>query len=500
MKNKMLLLAFAIVVAIIALVPVMDQDDDTKDFVIIHTGDIHGYIDGGDSKGFSTVKVLKEMYEQQGKTVFLVDVGDFYSGNAGTIIDENYAMYPMSKVGYDIATIGNHEFDRGIDHFKDTSSLLGFPIICSNLVDENGDSVFEEYRILEKDGIRVGFFGLISPELPKTQSISQIDGTRVTDPVDAAERMVSVLKGEGVDAVVLLSHLGFGNRFPITSDQLCHQVDGIDLCINGHSHTTMENGEFLKDDFVLEESDTWFCDSGEYLTYIGVTSRIDDRYESVLYRGDVLHDDDVDAEVMGSLRRAEGAGSVYLTTTEVELGRFNNDRTEHGQSKLFANYYKGLSDDIEIGLVNTGMFQLRMGPGTEITVKDAFDSIPYYGDVYKFGIEGKELRYQTELMLIEGANIFCFPEYSDNVHIVWDPDRPAGDRITSFTVNGEELDPDRTYVLCSISFVFDYCFTLSEDHLIENMGDRTQSVKDCFSSKDPITEEHLGPDRYEIVG
>ena len=104
------------------------------------------------------------------------------------------------------------------------------------------------------------------------------------------------------------------------------------------------------------------------------------------------------------------------------------------------------------------------------------------------------------VMLIEGANIFCFPEYSDNVHIVWDPDRPVGDRIISFTVNGEELDPDRTYVLCSISFVFDYCFTLSEDHLIENMGDRTQSVKDCFSSNDPITEEHIGPDRYEIVG
>lgn len=261
----------------------------------------------------------------------------------------------------------------------------------------------------------------------------------------------------------------------------------------------MENGEFLKDDIVLEKSGTWFCDTGEYLTYIGVTSRIDERYDSVLYRGEVLHDDDVDAAVTESLMRAEVAGAEYLTTTEVELDRFNNDRAEHGQSKLFANYFRDLSDDIEIGLINASMFQLRMEPGTEITVKHAFDSIPYYGDVYKFGLEGKEIRHYTEL-LIEDANVFRFLVYSDNVHIVWDPNRPAGDRIISFTVDGAELDPDRTYVLCSISFVFDYCFELSYDHLLENKGDLTQSVRDCFSSHDPITEELLGPDRYEIVG
>lgn len=499
MKNGLLIFALAVVVITLFLAPAIDQDDDNKDFVIIHTGDTHGYIDGGDSKGFSSVKALKEMYEQQGKTVFVVDVGDFYSGNAGTIIDEYYAMYPMAAVGYDIGTIGNHEFDHGINHFRDISDTLGFPIICSNLVDEEGNSMFEEYRIVEKNGIRIGLFGLISPELTKIQNISQLDGTKVTDPVEAAERMVSILKGEDVDAIVLLSHLGFGNRFPITSDQLCHQVEGIDLCINGHSHTPMEHGVFLKDDIDLEESDTWFCDSGEYLSYIGVTTRSGDTYDSVLYKGDVLHDEDVDAVVLESLMRAEVAGSVYLTTTEVGLVKCNYDRSEGGQSKLFANYYKGLSDDVDIGLINMSSFQASIGAGSDITVRMAFDSIPYYGNVYKFSIDGRELRYQTELMFLDDANIFCFPEYSDNVHIQWDPNRPEGNRIVSFTIDGEELDPDRTYILCSISFVFDYCFGLSSDHLIENMGDFTQSVRDCFSSYDLITEEHLGPDRYEVV-
>ena len=500
MKSGLLIFTLIAVFIAIILTPTVVTDYDNKDFVIIHTGDVHGYIDGDASKGLSTVKALKEKYEAQGKTVFLVDVGDFYSESACTIIDEYYAMYPMCEVGYDIATVGNHEFDRGIDHFRDISPMLGFPMICSNLVDKEGNSMFEEYRIIEKNGIKVGFFGLISPELPKTQTISQLCGTRVIDPVEAAERMVTILKGENVDAIVLLSHLGFGNRFPITSDQLCSQVEGIDLCINGHSHTPMEHGTFIKDDFVLEDSDTWFCDSGEYLSYIGVTTRYDGTYDSLLYSGEVLSDEDVDAAVRDSYMRTETAGNVYLTTTEVDLGKYNFNRDEHGQSKLFANYYKSLSDDIEIGLVNVGMFQVSMGAGTEITVKHAFNSIPYYGDVYKFTMDGRELRYQTELMLIEGANIFCFPEYSDNVHIQWDPNRSAGDRIVSFTVNGEELDSDRTYVLCSISFVFDYYFGLPSDHIIENMGDRTQSVKDCFSSCDPITEEQIGPDRYEMIG
>ena len=178
MKNGLLMFTLAIVVFAIILMPTMYSDEDSKDFVIIHTGDTHGYIDGGDSKGFSSVKALKDMYEQQGRTVFVVDVGDFYSGNAGTIIDEYYAMYPMAAVGYDIGTIGNHEFDHGINHFREISDTLGFPIICSNLVDEEGNSMFEEYRVVEKNGIRIGFFGLISPDLQRSRTSRRWMGQR----------------------------------------------------------------------------------------------------------------------------------------------------------------------------------------------------------------------------------------------------------------------------------------------------------------------------------
>lgn len=473
-------------------------DADRPGFVIVHTGDTHGYIGNDGSLGLSTVKALRESYEAKGNIVFTVDAGDFYSGNAYTIMDHDFVIDPINKVGYDVMTLGNHEFDNGIYEFKAVMDKLGCPVICSNLVDENGDSLFEEYVIIEKQGLRLGFFGLITPSLDNILVEAQLCGTRVTDPVEAAERMVSVLKKEGVDAVILLSHLGVGEPGIVTSDHVCRMVSGIDLCVNGHSHTPMEHGKCLDPSIVLEESDTWLCDAGEYLETIGIVTKDSHGFDSILYSDSPIPDPVVDKAVDESYERVVEKGRTYLTTSEVFLDSYFGTTHEHSLSKLTTNFYQTLADT-DFCLINLGSFIQPVNEG-EVTYKDALDAIPYANFVYRFHLTGSEMLALTErICLSDNVYPYNFLEFSDNVAVLWDPSAEEGQRIVSFTVHGEKLDPERTYHVCTTLYTMRNVLGLSDDHLDEYVGTQVENTIYSFTLWDPITLDVLGPNRYTVV-
>ena len=331
MRSARLVAIVAIIIVAILALTYVTRDGDDGSLVILHSNDTHCHYDEG--LGLSTLKALKDSMKSKGDTVFVVDAGDFLQGATyGTITQGRSSVDVMNSVGYDVGIPGNHEFDFGFPVLLERASALNYPLICANLSYPDGKSVFPEYVVLEKKGVKVGFFGLLTPDVAISVKAGSMGDAIVTDPVEAASRMVSLLRGMGVDKVVAIGHIGLEST-TITSDRICDRVHGIDLFIDGHSHTAMENGK--AEGFDLIPGDTVIASTGGHCTSFGIVKMNGGKTEASLYKGEPLRDAQVDEAVRKVREECSAVLGTSIATSEIFLDGEKNDvrtKDEHGGS------------------------------------------------------------------------------------------------------------------------------------------------------------------------
>ena len=221
-----------------------------QEVVILHTNDTHSQLEPYKEKdGSMRGGVLRRMefVEQERKgdaPVFLFDAGDFSQGTPYYNLFEGYPEISfMNRMGYDAATLGNHEFDEGTQHLAERLKTAQFPVVCCNYTIDNPDlaAQIKPYTIIERNGIKMGVFGVVLQldGLLATEHI--MDTIHYIDAVEASREVVKELKKQNCDMIVCLSHLGFGpddvapDR-PMCDTVLARQVQDIDLIIGGHTH------------------------------------------------------------------------------------------------------------------------------------------------------------------------------------------------------------------------------------------------------------------------
>ena len=492
-KIAILIVAAVCVIAALAIAYHTSDDSGSKDFIIIHTGDTHGRIGDDDGTlGFSTAKVLAERYEEQGYAVFTVDLGDFMGGNNLLYVTEGeYAILPMNKVGYDVITIGNHEFDYSVDVMAEQLSRLDSAVICSNLFYPNGEPVLKQYEIIEKKGVRIGFFGLLT-QFVNTKTPDIRGDLYVGDPIESAREMVGVLKGKGVDAIVLLSHLGIGDAYVPSSDYVCSVVEGIDICINSHSHTPMEHGKFIESSWPIIPSSTFIADVGCYSKYVGITSCISGVCDGILYKGEKLDDADVDAVVREVHDKAIERGNETVSSTELDLtGYYDVGGGKENDIGKFCLNYAILLADADLAMFSVDTFGAGIAKG-DISEFEALAAFPNAGKILTCRITGQELADYIVRNLREGGGPDML-EFSDNVRVYTDD---AGREVRSITIDGEELDRSRTYIGTTSIYALKQLFGLSEDRIVENLWSQKELFLGVLIACAPIKEDMLGGDRY----
>jgi len=225
--------------------------DQRTHLVILHTNDTHSRIDpfpddGGRNAGLGGVarrSALINDIREEHEHVLLLDSGDIFQGTPYfNFFDGELEFKAMSKMEYDVATLGNHEFDNGVSGFMDVLPFADFAFISANY-DVHGSPLEPHvipYTSRTFDGLKVGLFGLgiafdglVLPSLHK--------GVTYQDPVGVAREMVQQLRGDGCDLIVCLSHLGYRYRSERPSDvRIAEQVEGIDLILGGHTHTFLD--------------------------------------------------------------------------------------------------------------------------------------------------------------------------------------------------------------------------------------------------------------------
>lgn len=220
--------------------------------VILHSNDVHGAIDL-----YAAMASLKADYEAQGAEVILADAGDYSQGTVYVSVHKGAdAVTMMNATGYDVATIGNHEFDYGYAQLAENMKAAKFKVLCADVLDADGKTIFDANTIIEKGGVKIGFFGLETPEAQTKANPKLIEGLKFLAGKDGkelyacADAQVKALKEQGADLVVCLSHLGIdGSSEPYTSYDLAANVEGIDFIIDGHSHSVITagpNGEAIQ--------------------------------------------------------------------------------------------------------------------------------------------------------------------------------------------------------------------------------------------------------------
>lgn len=218
---------------------------------ILHTNDTHSNIDpfpenharypgkGGVARRYEIIQKIRSEEEN----VLLLDAGDIFQGTPyfnkfGGILE----MKLMTKLGYDVATMGNHDFDGGMDGFVKAQEFADFPFVCSNYEFGNTpiDGHTEDFKIIKKGGVKIGIFG-VGVELKGLVPDDKYGETVYLDPIEVANDRAAKLKKKGCDLIICLSHLGYEYGSDKISDRvLAKKTRGIHLIIGGHTHTFLE--------------------------------------------------------------------------------------------------------------------------------------------------------------------------------------------------------------------------------------------------------------------
>ena len=230
-----------------------------KQLVILHTNDTHSTIfpvkqniDDKEIAGrggyLRRVNMLKEQ-RQQHPDLLLFDSGDFSQGSGYyTLFKGEVEIGLMNQMGYDAVTIGNHEFDFGLDNLARIFRMANFPIVCSNY-DCKGtvlEGLVKPYITLKRNGVKIGVFAL-SPALKGLVFDGNCQGITYLDPAETAQKYIDILlKQEKCDIVICISHLGW-KESEYTDEMLLKGIEGCDLVLGGHTHTYMKQLEYAPD-------------------------------------------------------------------------------------------------------------------------------------------------------------------------------------------------------------------------------------------------------------
>lgn len=231
-----------------------------KHLTILHTNDVHSYIDpfppnhpkNPNMGGVSRRAALIETIRKENPNVLLLDAGDIFQGTPYfNFYGGELEFKLMSMMGYDAATMGNHDFDNGIEGFYSQLPHARFEFVSSNYDFKNTilDGHVKPYRVFDKDGIKVGVFGL-GIALDGLVDKKNYKETVYLDPISVSQDMVKILKEEKkCDLVICLSHLGYRYKDEpqrICDLQLASVTQGIDLIIGGHTHTFLDKPTVVK--------------------------------------------------------------------------------------------------------------------------------------------------------------------------------------------------------------------------------------------------------------
>ena len=429
---------------------------------IVHTNDIHGHLEEQEAvwidkyfppevgNGYCAPYVINDFRktaEEKGYIFLLLDAGDLFQGTPiGDFSDGRVMIDYFNYMNYDYIAIGNHDFDRGYWIIDTLRNRTDIPFLSGNLYVKKGDSLTNfaiPYVIFERKGIKIGIFSVITQYLKGQVPPKFLDSIIVEKEIPEVRKLVSKIR-DSVDILIGLTHVGVRH-----DRRIADSVPGIDIIVGGHSHTGIREPE---------ERGPWntiIVQTYGHLTTVGFLDVVYDTEakEIIGYRGyltDLLEEkyplDDSMKKIITKYK-----SKVEKGFNEV-IGEVKNDLTRAGFSECTSGDL--ITDamrkrfNADVGIHNSGGTRgdIEAGP---VTYKDVYKMIPFENYCVILKVKGDVLKEIFEISVNGHHAIFQI----SGAKIVYDPEKPIGNRIIECYVEGKPLNPDSVYTIVTNSFL-----------------------------------------------
>ena len=469
----------------------------TQDVVVLFTSDVHCGVDQG--FGYAGLAAVRDNLAKTNH-VLLVDNGDSIQGEPiGTMTTGASNIELMNAVGYDIATIGNHEFDYGMDRFLELTKKANFPYISANFM-HNDELVFAPYVIKEFDGVKIAFVGITTPKTTTSSTPKYFQDetgkfvyTFCQDETGeklyaAVQKAVDDARAEGAAYVVAMAHLGIeGESAPWMSTDVIANTTGINALLDGHSHSILEQEKVKNKDG--EEVLLAACGTKlQAIGYLRISAK-DGSMATGLYKWDTSNavslpdliglDNEVATKVneaMDTLNEklgevvAKSAVDLVISDPETDVRIVRTAETNLGD--LCADAYRDQSG-ADIAFVNGGGIRVKIAAG-DITLNDILKVHPFGNALCVVEATGQQildaLEWGSRVVPEETGGFLQVSGLTYEIHTYIESSCTADEnglftgvageyRVKNVKVGGEDLDVNKTYTLAC------------HDYLLKNAGD-----------------------------
>lgn len=467
----------------------------TGDIIILYTSDVHCGIDKG--FGYAGLKAVRDSFEAKGYETILVDNGDAIQGELiGSASKGEDIIELMNEINYDLAIPGNHEFDYEADQFMDLGEMAQFPYISCNL-NKDGKLLFDPYIIKEAAGKKIAFVGVTTPTtiMESTPAFFMNDeGEYIYDFMggDNGEKLykavqdsVDAARAEGADIVILMGHLGNSlSASPWSGQEVIANTYGIDVLIDGHSHDEEQNS--LKNKNGEDVIRTACGTKMEAIGYIhidpqGLIAGADIyRWENEISMPELLGiDNDISKKIKEKMDYLNKVMSEVVGNGDFDLTIFDPDKTDENGKALRAvrNSETNLGDlcadafrycaGSDIAIINGGSVRNDIAAG-DISLMDLFNTQPFGDNLCVVEVSGGQildaLEWSCRLLPEEEGSFLQVSGISFEVDtstksscLSTEDGNFAGvsgeRRVQNVLVNGQTIDPDKTYTLASSTYL-----------------------------------------------
>ena len=464
MKRLITRMTVLITIFIFVIMPNVEAEDGTAELVIFHTNDLHARVspkdDNGQTIGLAEMSAAIKAIELKNSTSLWLDAGDTFHGMPQINISQGENMVTLlNGTTLDAMVPGNHDYNYGAEQLKNFRKKLNAMILCSNVVQSKSQKyIFKPYQIYKlANNIKVGVFGLTTPETVYKTNPNNTSGLEFLDPIEQAQAMVEKMRSK-CDVLVALTHIGIDENSEITSDMIAKKVPGIDLIIDGHSHNALPDGLMVDNTLIVQ--------TGWHGHRLGrVTISLND-HKITAKKAELLTAEDVekiapkpDPGVKEILKNIEQHNAKLLkaVVAHTDRGLASNQevvrRQESELGNLVADSFRWKTG-ADIAVTNGGGLRADL-PSGDVKRGDIMSIFVFGNTVQVAKIKGNVIREMLEHSISEYPAAFGGFLSVSGMTYSFNPSKPVGHRVGEIRIGGKPLDEEKTYKMASLDFLFD---------------------------------------------
>jgi len=434
------------------------------ELLIIHTNDFHGRILNTDDRGKSMglaemVAAIKKLRAENPNSLWL-DAGDTFHGMPIINISDGKNMVTLlNEAGLNAMTPGNHDFNYGVPKLLELKQMAKFDILDANVTSKVDDkNLFPPYKIYTlKNNLKVGVFGLTTPDTAYKARPVLVGGLNFLDPVTAAKKIVKALRPK-CDVLIAITHLGVEPTDKFKSTDVANAVEGIDLIVDGHSHTVLPSG--------LTINNTLIVQTGAHAYNIGKATIKLDGKKIIAKRSELISKDDAKKFAPNPDKKVVAA----INKIEKDTQKLFSQVIGHSDKALVSERNLIRTSETELGALVTDAFRWRTGadfaiinaggirgqiPQGNITKGDIKSVFPFGNRLQVIEIDGKTIRE----MLEHSASIYPEPFAGflqvSGISFSFDPRQKVGSRVSDIYINNKPIGDSDVYTMATADFLLE---------------------------------------------